>query len=123
MEEQILELLNKRNKALSVHEICTELNYTSADDFKKVLVVLNYLEDNLKVRRTNKENYETFKNKNVKIGTLLGTRKNFAFVDFYFIIFLFFYIFRRNHNAENVIFHIHGFDSFFQVGFYLIFVT
>ena len=81
MEEQILDLLNKRNKALSVHEICTELNYTSADDFKKALVVLNYLEDNLKVRRTNKENYETFKNKNVKIGTLLGTRKNFAFVD------------------------------------------
>ena len=81
MEEQILELLNKRNKALSVHEICEELGYQGVDNFKKVLVILNYLEDNLKIRRTNKDNYETFKNKNVKVGTLLGTKKNYAFVD------------------------------------------
>ena len=81
MEEQILELLNKRNKALSIHEICEELNYNGVDNFKKVLVILNHLEDNLKVRRTNKDNYETFKNKNVKIGTLLGTKKSYAFVD------------------------------------------
>ncbi len=81
MEEQIIELLNKRNKALSVHEICEELNYQGVDNLKKVMVILNYLEDNLKIRRTNKDNYETFKNKNVKIGTLLGTKKNYAFVD------------------------------------------
>ena len=81
MEEQILELLNKRNKALSVHEICEELNYNKVEDLKKVMVILNYLEDNLKIRRTNKDNYETFKNKNVQVGTLMATRKNFAFVD------------------------------------------
>ncbi len=81
MEEQILELLNKKNKALSVHEICNELNYNKVEDLKKVMVILNYLEDNLKIRRTNKDNYETFKNKNVQIGTLMATKKNFAFVD------------------------------------------
>ena len=57
MEEQIIELLNKRNKALSVHEICEELNYQGVDNLKKVMVILNYLEDNLKIRRTNKDNY------------------------------------------------------------------
>ena len=81
MEEQILELLNKKNKALSVHEICNELNYNKVEDLKKVMVILNYLEDNLKIRRTNKDNYETFKNKNVQIGTLMATKKSFAFVD------------------------------------------
>lgn len=81
MEEQILELLNKKNKALSIHEICNELHYNKVEDFKKVLIILNYLEENLKVRRTNKDNYETFKNKSVQIGTLMATKKNFAFVD------------------------------------------
>lgn len=81
MEEQIIELLNKKNKALSVHEICDELNYKNVDDLKKVMVVLNYLEDNLKIRRTNKDNYETFKNKNVQIGNFIANKKNFAFVD------------------------------------------
>lgn len=81
MEERILELLNKRNKALSVHEICEELNYNNTDDLKKVMVILNYLEDTLKIRKTNKDNYETFKNKNVQIGIFIGTKKNYAFVD------------------------------------------
>lgn len=81
MKEQILELLSRKNKALSVHEICTELKYDYSSDLKKVMVALNELEDNLKIRKTNKDNYETFKNKNVQLGIFLGTRKNYAFVD------------------------------------------
>ena len=78
MEEQILELLNKKNKALSVHDICKELK---TSDLKNVMIALNKLEDNLKIRKTNKDNYETFKDKNVQIGILMATRKSYAFVD------------------------------------------
>ena len=49
MQEQILDLLTKVGKALSVDEISDQLNIQSVDDFKQLLKDLNYLEDELKL--------------------------------------------------------------------------
>ena len=51
MQEQIMDLLTKVGKALSVDEISDQLNIQSVDDFKQLLKDLNYLEDELKLYR------------------------------------------------------------------------
>ena len=44
MEEQILELLEKEGKALSVEQINDYLEYKTLEDFKSILKTLNKLE-------------------------------------------------------------------------------
>ena len=81
MKEQILELLKRENRAFSIYEINDDLNYKTVDEFKEVLKALNELEDELKVYRTNKDKYMVFNNSNLKLGTMLATKKSYGFVD------------------------------------------
>ncbi len=81
MKEQILDLLQKENRAFSIYEINDALNYKSVDDFKEVLKALNELEDELKIYRTNKDKFMLFNNSNLKIGIMLATKKSYGFVD------------------------------------------
>lgn len=81
METQILELLQKEKKALSVQEINDALGFKNADELKELLKVLNAMEDSLKIYRTNKNNYMLFTNSHLKIGTMIANKKGFAFVD------------------------------------------
>ena len=81
MKEQILQILELENKALDVHEINERLGYTSLDDFKNVIKALNELEDEYQVYHTNKDKFMLYNNSHLKVGTLLSTRKDFAFVD------------------------------------------
>lgn len=81
METQILELLQKEKKALSVNEINDALGFKTVDELKELLKVLNVMEDSLKIYRTNKNNYMLFTNSHLKIGTMIANKKGFAFVD------------------------------------------
>ena len=81
MQEQIMDLLTKVGKALSVDEISDQLNIQSVDDFKQLLKDLNYLEDELKLYRTNKNKYMIFNNSNLKLGRFIGNKRGFGFVD------------------------------------------
>lgn len=81
METQILELLQKEEKALSVNEINDALGFKTVDELKELLKVLNTMEDSLKIYRTNKNNYMLFTNSHLKIGTMIANKKGFAFVD------------------------------------------
>lgn len=81
METQILELLQKEKKALSVHEINDALGFKTVDELKELLKVLNAMEDSLKIYRTNKNNYMLFTNSHLKVGTMIANKKGFAFVD------------------------------------------
>ena len=81
MEEQILELLEKEGKALSVEQINDYLEYKTLEDFKSILKTLNKLEDELKVYRTNKNHYMLFNNSNLRLGRMIATKKNYGFVD------------------------------------------
>ncbi|MDD3452664.1 MAG: ribonuclease R [Bacilli bacterium] len=81
MEEQIIELLKNSDKALAVDEIIDLLQKDTVEEFKETLKTLNKLEDELKICRTNKNKYMLFENNNLKIGTLIGTKKSYGFVD------------------------------------------
>ena len=81
MKDKILELLHKENRAFSIYEINDDLGYKTVDDFKEILKALNELEDELKIYRTNKDKYMIFDNSNLKLGTMLSTKKSYGFVD------------------------------------------
>ena len=81
MENRIIELLSKDNKALSVHEIENELGFNSVEELKSLLKTLEKLENEYKIYRTKKDKYMLFNNSNLKIGKLLSTKKGYGFVD------------------------------------------
>ena len=81
MEEKIIELLKKENKAYSVSELEEILGITDVDGLKELLKLLNQMEDELKIYRTNKNNYMLFTNSHLKIGKLMGNKRGFGFVD------------------------------------------
>ena len=81
VEQKILEMIKDSNKALTVYEIYDGLKLKTTDDLKDLLKTLNQMEDNLKIYRTKKDNYMLFQNSHLKIGTLIGNKKGFGFVD------------------------------------------
>ena len=81
MKVKIIEELKKATKALSVQELFDLQGLTDTKDLTFLMKALNELEDNLGVRRTNKDNYELFKNSSIKIGTFIANRKAFGFVN------------------------------------------
>lgn len=81
MEDRILEILKRENKAYSVHELEDMLGLSSVDDLKELLKALNKMEDELVVYRSNKDKFMLFNNSHLKIGRLIGNKKGFGFVD------------------------------------------
>ena len=81
MENTILEILKKENKAYSVHELEDIMQIHNVDGLKELLKTLNKMEDELVVYRSNKDKYMLFNNSHLKIGRLIGHRKGFGFVD------------------------------------------
>ena len=81
LEDKIIELLKQNDKALSVNEINDSLGFSSVEELKELLKVLNQMEENLKIYRTKKNNYLLFTNSHLKIGTMIANKKGFGFVD------------------------------------------
>ena len=81
MKEQILDILKKENKALSVYEINDLLGLSSSDELKELLKNLEELINDLKVCHTNKDKYLLFENSHLKTGRLVVNKKGYGFVD------------------------------------------
>ena len=81
MQDNILSLLNEKGKAISVDEISDSLKIETVEEFKELIKNLNYLEDELKIYRTNKNKFMIFNNSNLKLGRFIGNKKGFGFVD------------------------------------------
>ena len=81
MREHILDILKASEKALTATEIADNLGYADIEHLTEVLKVLNELEESYVIYHTNKDKYMLFSNSHLKIGTLLSTKKDFAFVD------------------------------------------
>lgn len=81
MREQILEIVNHAEKALSVDEIFDCMKLSTVEEFKELIKELNAMEDELLIYRTNKNKYMKFGNSNLKIGKMLATKKGYGFVD------------------------------------------
>ena len=80
LENRILELLKKENKAMSAFELEEKLNL-KRDSFKELIKVLNSLEESLQVYRTKKDNFMLFSNSHLRVGTFLANKRGFGFVD------------------------------------------
>lgn len=80
MREQILELFKIDNKALTVDAIFDALNLDSVDDLKELIKLLNEMEDNLELRRTNKDKYERHTDELERKGVLISTKGDYSFV-------------------------------------------
>ena len=80
MQEQILELFKKDNKALTVDEIFEILNLTTVDDLKDLMKLLNEMEDNLLLRRTKKDKYEKHTDELERRGIVLSTKGDYSFI-------------------------------------------
>ena len=78
MKDSIIEVLKNSNKALSEIEICDRIPNSNLEE---ICVALYELQNEYKIRYTKKGKYEVDINSNVKIGTLIGNRKGFGFVD------------------------------------------
>ena len=81
MEDKILQILTEDNRSFSVYELNDALGLKTVDELKELLKVLNNLEDNLKIYRTNKDKYMLFNNSNLRIGTMNANKRGFGFVD------------------------------------------
>ena len=81
MEDKLLDILNSEDKAFDVYEIEEKMGFNSAEELKELLKELNRLEEEYKIYRTKKNKYMLFKNSNLQVGILLGTKKGYAFVD------------------------------------------
>lgn len=80
MEVQILELLKKEKRPLSVHEMEQGLNLSSVDDLKELLKVLNQMEIDIKIYRTKRDSYMLFEDSNSRVGVLSVTSKGIGYV-------------------------------------------
>jgi len=66
---------------LGIIEINDEFKFDSVEELKELSGALDELEKDYQIYKTNKNKYMLLENSNLKIGTFLGTRKNFGFVD------------------------------------------
>jgi ribonuclease R len=80
MEEQLLEILKKERRALTVHEIEGALGLSSVDDLKELLKVLDKMEKDTKIYRTKHGNYMLFEDSNSRVGIIAVTTRGFGFV-------------------------------------------
>lgn len=81
MEDKILELLNRKNKALSIQEIDHLLGLQTGDEFRELEDTINKMCNEYTIYCTNKGNYMTFDRSPLKKGILRVNRKGFGFVE------------------------------------------
>ena len=81
MEDRILELLNRKNKALSIQEIDHLLELKTTDEFLELEDTINKMCNEYTIYCTNKGNYMTFDRSPLKKGILRVNRKGFGFVE------------------------------------------
>ena len=81
MKEQIIELLEKSETALSSQQIFDLLELDGVDALKDLLKDLDSLEKELLIYRTKKERYMLFQNSSLKAGKFIANKSGYGFVD------------------------------------------
>ena len=81
MQDKILDLLKRRNKALSIDDFQHELKLSSEEQIKELLINLDNLEKQYQIYHTNKDRYMLYDNSRLKVGKMIANKKGFGFVD------------------------------------------
>jgi ribonuclease R len=80
MREKILEILNDKNKSLTIYEISDLLGIKTPEETKTLIEELNAMEKSLLIYRSNKDKYLLLNNSHLKSGRLSVNKKGFGFV-------------------------------------------
>ena len=80
MREDILYILKKEDNAITPIEISEKLNQKSVEDLKNIMDILDKLEKELIVYKSNKGKYMLFENSHLKKGRLSVNKRGFGFV-------------------------------------------
>lgn len=81
LEEKILDLLNRKNKALSIEDLDRLLGLKTVEEFRELEDTINKMCNEYTIYRTNKNRYMTFERSPFKKGVLRVNRKGFGFVE------------------------------------------
>ena len=81
MEEKILDLLNRKNKALSIEELNHLLELKTVEEFRELEDTINKMCCEYTIYRTNKNRYMTFDRSPLKKGILRVNKKGYGFVE------------------------------------------
>lgn len=81
LENQILDLLGRRNKALEAVEISNELGKKTDSEYIEVVDALTKMADNYEIYCSNKGRYMLFDRSPLKKGKININRKGYGFVD------------------------------------------
>ena len=81
LEKKILDLLKRKNKALSIEEIDHLLELKTAEEFRELEDTINKMCDDYTIYRTNKNHYMTFDRGPLKKGILRVNKKGYGFVE------------------------------------------
>ena len=80
MKDKIIDLLMRRNKALTIYDIKNELKLDSEEELKDLMESLALLEGEYQIYHTNKDRYMLFNNSHLRIGKMITNKKGFGFV-------------------------------------------
>ncbi len=81
LEEKILDLLNRKNKALSIEELNHLLELKTVEEFRELEDTINKMCCEYTIYRTNKNRYMTFDRSPLKKGILRVNKKGYGFVE------------------------------------------
>lgn len=81
LKDKILNLLNRKNKALSIEELDHLLELKTAGDFRLLEDTINEMCNDYTIYRTNKNRYMTFDRSPLKKGILRVNKKGYGFVE------------------------------------------
>ena len=81
LEDKILDLLNRKNKALSIEDLDHLLELKTVEEFSELEDTINKMCNEYTIYRTNKNRYMTFDRSPLKKGILRVTRKGYGFVE------------------------------------------
>ena len=81
MNEKVVELLKRSDKALNIYEIQDELGIKEVNDIKELQKVLDRLEKNATIYHSNKDRYMMLEDSHLQRGIMRANKKGFGFVD------------------------------------------
>ena len=81
MREDVLDLLQRSDKALSIYEIQDKLGINTVSDTKMLGDILRDLEEAVIIYHSNKDKYMLLENSHLRKGLMRVNKKGFGFVE------------------------------------------
>lgn len=81
MEDKIVSILKRSDKALTIYELEDELNLVEVEEIQQMQDILSELEKKAVIYHSNKDRYMMLEDSHLKRGIMRANKKGFGFVD------------------------------------------